>query len=105
MFALAGKSGELHMGFIIWLVVGGVVGWIASRIMRPADEQGVFLNIVVGIVGALVGGWLVSPLMGISLIDQDRFSLASMLLSLAGSVTLLAVVNLFQRGTLRREIY
>ena len=52
------------MGFILWLVIGGVIGWLASIIMRTDGSQGIFLNIVVGIIGAFLGGWLISPMVG-----------------------------------------
>ena len=54
------------MNFIIWLVIGGVIGWLASMVMRTDAQQGVILNVVVGIVGALLGGWLISPLVGVA---------------------------------------
>ena len=53
------------INFIVWLIVGGVVGWLASLIMRTDAQQGIFLNIIVGIVGAALGGWLISPLLGV----------------------------------------
>ena len=56
------------MNLLIWLVVGGVIGWIASMIMRTDAQQGMLLNIVVGIVGAMLGGWLISPLLGVGTI-------------------------------------
>ncbi|WKB55103.1 GlsB/YeaQ/YmgE family stress response membrane protein [Eleftheria terrae] len=89
------------MNFIIWLVVGGVIGWIASMIMRTDAQQGLILNVVVGIVGAALGGWLISPLVGVPSINQDAFSLGAMLVSLVGAVVLLAVVNLLRRGSVR----
>lgn len=89
------------MNFIIWLVVGGLIGWIASKIMRTDAQQGVFLNIVVGIVGSMIGGWLVSPLVGAGTINQSDFSLPGLFVSLVGAVILLALVNLFRRGKAR----
>lgn len=89
------------MNFIIWLVVGGLIGWIASKIMRTDAQQGVLLNVVVGIIGALLGGWLISPLLGRGTINQNDFSLGAMLVSLLGAVILLAIVNLFRRGRVR----
>ncbi len=52
------------MGIILWLVIGGVVGWLASIVMKRDGSQGIFLNIVVGIVGAMLGGWLMGPMLG-----------------------------------------
>jgi uncharacterized membrane protein YeaQ/YmgE (transglycosylase-associated protein family) len=95
------QTGEIAMGLIIWLVVGGVIGWIASLIMRTDGSQGVLLNVVVGIVGALIGGLVLSPILGSSTINQGNFSLAGLLVSLLGAVILLAIVNLFRRGRAR----
>ncbi|HEV7618335.1 MAG TPA: GlsB/YeaQ/YmgE family stress response membrane protein [Burkholderiaceae bacterium] len=89
------------MNFIIWIVVGGILGWIASMIMKTDAQQGMFLNIVVGIVGALLGGWLLAPLFGTGTINQNDFSIGSLLVSLLGAVVLLAIVNLVRRGTPR----
>ena len=89
------------MNFIIWLVVGGLIGWIASMIMRTDGQQGIFLNIIVGIVGAFLGGWLISPLVGVPTINQNAFSVGALVVSLLGAVILLAIVNLFRRGTVR----
>ncbi len=89
------------MNFIIWLVVGGLIGWVASMIMRTDGQQGIFLNIVVGIVGAMIGGWLISPLVGVPTINQNTFSIGALVVSLLGAIILLAVVNLFRRGTAR----
>ena len=89
------------MNLLIWLVVGGVIGWIASMIMRTDAQQGMLLNIVVGIVGAMLGGWLISPLLGVGTINQSNFSIGSLVVSLIGAVILLAIVNLFRRGSVR----
>jgi uncharacterized membrane protein YeaQ/YmgE (transglycosylase-associated protein family) len=89
------------MNFIIWIVVGGILGWIASMIMRTDAQQGMLLNVVVGIIGALLGGWLLAPLFGTGTINQSDFSLGSLLVSLLGAVILLAIVNLFRRGSPR----
>lgn len=86
------------MNFIIWIVIGGVLGWIASMIMRTNAQQGLLLNVLVGIVGALLGGWLLAPLFGTGTINQSDFSVGSLVVSLLGSVILLAIVNLFRRG-------
>ncbi|MBA2689880.1 MAG: GlsB/YeaQ/YmgE family stress response membrane protein [Burkholderiales bacterium] len=89
------------MNFIVWLVVGGVIGWLASMVMKTDAQQGVFLNIVVGIIGAMIGGWLLSPLFGGGTINQNVFSLPGLLVSFLGAVILLAIVNLFRRGRVR----
>ena len=89
------------MNLIIWLIIGGVVGWVASLIMRTDGQQGIVLNVVVGIVGAFLAGWFISPLVGVGTINQNNFSLSSVLVSLVGAVVLLAIVNLFRRGSVR----
>jgi uncharacterized membrane protein YeaQ/YmgE (transglycosylase-associated protein family) len=89
------------MNIIIWLVVGGLIGWVASLIMRTDAQQGIFLNIVVGIIGSMLGGWFLSPLFGVSTINQSNFSLPGLLISLLGAVVLLAIVNLVRRGAAR----
>ena len=89
------------MNLILWIIIGGILGWIASLIMRTDAQQGLFLNIVVGIIGALVAGFVLTPLFGIGTINQNNFSLPSLLVSLLGAIILLALVNLFRRGTVR----
>jgi uncharacterized membrane protein YeaQ/YmgE (transglycosylase-associated protein family) len=89
------------MNFILWIIVGGILGWIASLIMHTNAQQGPMLNILVGIIGALLAGFLLTPLFGVGTINQSNFSLPSLLLSLLGAVILLAIVNLIRRGTVR----
>jgi uncharacterized membrane protein YeaQ/YmgE (transglycosylase-associated protein family) len=89
------------MNFILWIVIGGVIGWLASLVMRTDAQQGMFLNVIVGIVGALLGGWLLAPLFGSGTINQNDFSIASLLVSFVGAVVLLMIVNLFRRGRIR----
>ena len=89
------------MNFIIWLVVGGVIGWLASIMMKTNGQQGIILNVVVGIVGSFLGGWLISPLVGVGTINQNNFSLPALLVSFVGAVILLAIVNLIRRGSTR----
>ena len=85
------------MGFIIWLIIGGVVGWLASLVMRTDAQQGIILNIVVGIVGAFLAGLL----LGGGNINQDPLDLTNILYSLLGAIVLLAIVNLVRRGSVR----
>lgn len=89
------------MDFLIWLFVGGAIGWLASMWMRTHDQQSVFFNVGVGVVGAILGGWFISPLTGVSTIDQSSFSLPDLIVSFLGSAILLAVVNAFHRGRAR----
>jgi uncharacterized membrane protein YeaQ/YmgE (transglycosylase-associated protein family) len=89
------------MNIIIWLVIGGLIGWVASLFMRTDGQQGLFLNVVVGIVGAVIGGWFLSPLVGVSTINQSNFSIGGLAVSLLGALILLAIVNFVRRGTAR----
>jgi uncharacterized membrane protein YeaQ/YmgE (transglycosylase-associated protein family) len=89
------------INFLLWIIVGGVIGWLASIIMRTNAQQGLLMNIVVGIVGALLAGWFLTPFFGGSTINDGTFSLTAMLISLGGAVILLAILNLFRRGTVR----
>lgn len=89
------------INFIIWIIVGGVIGWLASLIMRTDAQQGLLLNIIVGIIGAFLAGLVLTPLVGGGTINQSDFSLSSLLLSLLGAIILLAIVNLFRRGSVR----
>ena len=89
------------MNFILWIIIGGLIGWVASMIMRTNAQQGLLLNIIVGVVGALVAGWIISPRVGIPTINQDVFSLPALLVSLLGAIVLLGIVNLVRRGRVR----
>jgi uncharacterized membrane protein YeaQ/YmgE (transglycosylase-associated protein family) len=89
------------MNIIIWLAIGGLIGWLASMIMRTNGQQGILLNVLVGVIGAVLGGWILSPLVGVTTINQNNFSLAGLLVSLAGAVILLAIVNFVRRGAVR----
>ena len=89
------------MSFLILIIVGGILGWLASILMRTDGQQGIVLNVVVGIVGALLAGYLVTPLIGGAPITSGSFSALSLLWSFIGAVILLAIVNLFRRGSMR----
>ena len=89
------------VNFIVWLILGGLIGWIASKVMRTDAQQGIFLNIVVGIVGSMLAGWFISPLLGAATINQNDFSATGLMSSLLGAVILLAIVNIFRHGRVR----
>ena len=89
------------MGLIIVLIVGGILGWLASIVMRTDAQQGVFLNVIVGIVGALLAGFILTPLLGGAPITSGSFDIRSLLVSFLGAVVLLAIVNLVRRGSMR----
>jgi uncharacterized membrane protein YeaQ/YmgE (transglycosylase-associated protein family) len=89
------------INFVIWLIAGAIIGWLASRLMGTDGQQGTLLDIVVGVVGAFVAGWFLTPLFGISTINQSNFSLPALLVSLVGAIILLAVVRLVRGRGLR----
>lgn len=89
------------MNLIVWIVVGGVLGWLASIVMHTNGQQGIVLNVVVGIVGAFLAGMLISPMVGVPTINQGSLSLGALAVSLMGAVVLLGIVNMARRGTVR----
>jgi uncharacterized membrane protein YeaQ/YmgE (transglycosylase-associated protein family) len=89
------------MTLLLILLVGGIIGWLASILMRTDGQQGIFLNIVVGVVGALLAGFIVTPLIGGAPITSGNFDILSLFASFLGAVILLAIVNLFRRGSVR----
>jgi uncharacterized membrane protein YeaQ/YmgE (transglycosylase-associated protein family) len=84
------------MNIILWLIVGGIVGWLASIVMRTDAQQGILLNIIVGIAGAFLAGLLFNR----GTIN-DGLTVGTFLISLLGAIVLLAVVNLFRRRAIR----
>lgn len=82
------------MNILIWLLVGGLIGWVASMLMGTDNRQGILLNVVIGIVGAFLGGALLSGFFGTSTINQGNFSVAAVLVSLLGAIVLLAILKL-----------
>ncbi len=90
------------INILIWLLAGGLIGWVASMIMRT-DSQGVILNLAVGIFGAMAGGWVISPLVGIPMAHNSAsFNGGAFIVSLIGAVTLLGLFNLLRPVTVRR---
>jgi len=85
------------INFILWLLFGALVGWLASMVMRTDAQQGALLNIVVGVIGALIGGFI----LGGPTLNQNAFNLTALIVSFIGAVVLLAIVNLVTRGRVR----
>ena len=85
------------INFILWLVVGAIIGWAASSLMGTRDR--LLLNIVVGSVGAFLAGFLLTPYLGVSTINQNGFSLLALMVSLLGAIILLTVLSFFSRRT------
>ena len=88
------------MGWIIAIIVGGVAGWLASKVMNRDASMGIFLNIVVGIIGAIIGNFLAGPLLGIDSTIQT-FNLTGFLVAIVGAIVLLGIANMVQRGCVR----
>lgn len=89
------------MNFVVILIVGGVLGWLASIIMHTDGQQGLFLNVVVGIMGAALAGYFLMPYLGGAPITSGAFDIKSLAVSLLGAVVLLGIVNLVRRGSIR----
>jgi uncharacterized membrane protein YeaQ/YmgE (transglycosylase-associated protein family) len=83
------------LNILAWIIIGGLAGWIASKIMKTDASMGIVLNIVVGIIGAIIGGWLISWIFNA---DPEIFSFGGLLTAILGSVILLAIVKLFTGG-------
>jgi uncharacterized membrane protein YeaQ/YmgE (transglycosylase-associated protein family) len=89
------------MNIIVWLVIGGLIGWVASVFMGTDGRQGIILNVVVGIVGAALGGWLFGSAFSASTINQGNLSISGLMVSLVGAVILIAIVKFFQGAAVR----
>jgi uncharacterized membrane protein YeaQ/YmgE (transglycosylase-associated protein family) len=79
------------MGIISWIVLGGIAGWLASIVTKRNDRMGCIVNIIAGVVGAAVGGWVFSLFGGQGV---TGFNLPSLLVAFVGAVIVLAIVNL-----------
>ena len=88
------------MGWIIAIVVGGVAGWLASIVMRRDASMGILWNVIIGIIGALLGNAVLAPLLGFGGSIQT-FDLGAFAIAVLGAIVLLGIVNLVQRGRVR----
>ena len=90
------------MTLFVMLIIGGILGWLASILMRTDAQQGIFLNVVVGIVGAILSGYVVTPFLGgVPITSGGGIDIQSLVVSFLGALVLLAIVNLVRRGTVR----
>lgn len=89
------------MDFIVALIMGGVIGWLASIVMKTDAQQGIFLNIIVGCVGSILGRLLFGTFLGGGHLRGDAFNPMTLLTAFLGAVVLLAIVNLVRRGRMR----
>lgn len=85
------------LNIVVWLVVGAVIGLVAGLLMRDDEDQGVFVNVVVGIAGALVAGWLVAPVVGLRMVNPRVFNFGALAVALLGAVVLLGLMSLLRR--------
>ena len=88
------------MGWIIAIIIGGIAGWLASMVMNRDASMGIIWNIIVGIIGAVLGNWIAGALLGVQGSIQE-FSLTGLIIAFVGAVVLLAIVNMVQRGRVR----
>jgi uncharacterized membrane protein YeaQ/YmgE (transglycosylase-associated protein family) len=84
------------INFLIWIIAGALIGWAASIIMKTNGRQGLIADIIVGIVGAFIGGYFLSPLFNVGTINEGDFSIPALLVSLGGAIILLAISKLFR---------
>jgi uncharacterized membrane protein YeaQ/YmgE (transglycosylase-associated protein family) len=91
------------MGLIVALIIGGIIGWLASIVMRTDAQQGIFLNIIVGIIGSLLGSFLLGGFFGAegNIVNGNALDGGTLIAAFLGALILLAVVNLFRRGAVR----
>ena len=89
------------MNILLIIIIGGVLGWLASMVMKTDGQQGIFLNIVVGLIGAVIAGLFLTPMLGGAPITDGAFDIRSLVVSFIGALVLLAVVNLVRRGSVR----
>lgn len=89
------------MNLIIMLIVGGVIGWLASMVMRTDGQQSIVMNVVVGVVGSILAGYLLTPFLGGAPITSGAFDIKSLFVSFLGAIVLLAIVNFIRRGSAR----
>jgi uncharacterized membrane protein YeaQ/YmgE (transglycosylase-associated protein family) len=90
------------MNFILALIVGGIIGWLASKVMNTDAQQGIFLNIVVGCVGSMIGKFVAGNFLGMGGMGlRDGLDIKSLIVAFIGAIVLLAIVNLVRRGSVR----
>jgi uncharacterized membrane protein YeaQ/YmgE (transglycosylase-associated protein family) len=90
------------INFVIWLILGAFIGWLAGILMHTDDEQSTLLDIVVGVVGSFLAGLILTPMFGVSTINEGNFSFPGVMMSLLGAVILLVIVKLFRSETAKR---
>jgi uncharacterized membrane protein YeaQ/YmgE (transglycosylase-associated protein family) len=85
------------MSLLTSLVVGGLIGWLARMLATGRARQNMFMSVVIGAIGAVISGWLVSPLVGVTPSAQDSFSIMAVALAVIGAMTLLGVIDFARR--------
>jgi len=82
---------------VIWLVVGALIGLVAGLLMRGDDEHGVFVNVLVGVLGALIAGWIIAPYFGLHAGDPKVLDFGALSVALVGAIVSLALLSLLRR--------
>ncbi len=88
--------------FVIWLVVGALIGLVAGLLMRGNDDQSVFVNVLVGVLGALVAGWFAAPFFGLHAGDPRVLDFSAVSIALVGAIVALALLSLLRSRRRRR---
>src|SRR6218665_313534 len=94
-------GGQNMIDFIIAIIMGGIIGWLASIVMRTDAQQGIFLNIIVGCIGSILGRFLLQGVLGGGHLRGNAFDPMTLLTAFIGAVILLGIVNLVRRGRVR----
>ena len=89
------------IGFIIALVMGGIMGWLASMVMNRDASMGILMNVIVGCVGSILGRFLFGSIIGGGHLTSDAFDWRTLLTAFIGAVVLLGIINLIKRGSVR----
>ncbi len=89
------------MDWILAIIMGGIMGWLASKVMNRDADMGILMNIIVGCVGSILGRLVLGGLLGGGRLRDNAFDPMTLLTSFIGAVALLAIVNLIKRGTVR----
>jgi uncharacterized membrane protein YeaQ/YmgE (transglycosylase-associated protein family) len=96
-----GRRRENMIGWIIALIMGGIMGWLASKLMNRDADMGIFMNVIVGCVGSIIGRFALGGILGGGRLRDSAFDPMTLLTSFIGAVALLAVINLIKRGSVR----
>ena len=89
------------MGLIFLILLGLVLGWLATIILQAGNSRNLMVNLTSGVGGAILAGIVINPLIGLGNLLRGAYSVEALLVSFAGAISLLVAVNLLQRGEMR----